>query len=58
VAQVSSPLLAAAFGQASTGGGRCWSRLYVFYHGGAPLSVILEFFSPRLEAYLGPAAPA
>jgi uncharacterized membrane protein YgcG len=35
--------------------GPFWSRQYYFWHGGAPLTLIHEVFSPKLEAYLGPA---
>jgi hypothetical protein len=34
--------------------GPFWSRQYYFWHGGAPLTLIHEVFSPKLEAYLGP----
>jgi hypothetical protein len=56
----SSPYLEEAFGAgaAAGGGGRpplFWGRYYVFWRGGAPLTVIFEAFSPALEAFLGPA---
>ena len=34
--------------------GPFWGRQYVFWHGGKPLTVIYEVFSPRLQEYLGP----
>jgi hypothetical protein len=34
--------------------GPFWSRQYYFWHGGTPLTLIHEVFSPKLEAYLGP----
>jgi hypothetical protein len=54
----SSPYLEEAFGAAAGGGGApplFWGRYYVFWRGGAPLTVIFEAFSPALEAFLGPA---
>ncbi|CAG9464556.1 unnamed protein product [Pedinophyceae sp. YPF-701] len=34
--------------------GPFWARHYVFYHDGAPLTVIYEVFSTALADYLGP----
>lgn len=45
--------LEAAFGVA----GPFWGRDYVFWHDGAPLTVIHEIFSPSLSQYLGPQRP-
>ena len=44
------PDLESKFGAA----GPFWCRHYMFWRGGAPLTMILEVFSPRLQAYLGP----
>ena len=37
--------------------GPFWGRDYVFWHGGKPLTVIHEVFSPALSQYLGPMMP-
>eukprot|EP00899_Mesostigma_viride_P021182 jgi/Mesvir1/29065/Mv18373-RA.1 len=37
--------------------GPFWARHYVFWHDGAPITVIYEVFSNKLEKYLGPAQP-
>lgn len=34
--------------------GPFWSRQYLFWHDGAPLTLIHEVFSNSLETYLGP----
>ena len=34
--------------------GPFWGRQYLFWHGGKPLTVIHEVFSPALEEFLGP----
>jgi p-hydroxybenzoic acid synthase len=34
--------------------GPFWGRLYLFWHGGQPLTVIHEVFSPHLAEYLLP----
>ena len=60
---VSSALWAAAFHacrnwQTLSDAGTCgpfWGRLYLFWHGGQPLTVIHEVFSPHLAKYLLPA---
>jgi len=44
-----SKLLEEAFGEV----GPLWARHYVFWHGGKPLTVIHEVFSPYLATYLG-----
>ena len=36
--------------------GPFWSRQYLFWHDGAPLTLIHEVFSSSLEAYLGPSS--
>ena len=33
--------------------GPFWGRQYFFWHNGKPLKLILEGFSPALDAYLG-----
>ncbi|GAQ80691.1 hypothetical protein KFL_000600080 [Klebsormidium nitens] len=38
--------------------GPFWSRHYVFYHDGRPLTLIYEVFSRSLEQYIGPMHPA
>ncbi|KIZ02201.1 Uncharacterized protein ycf21 [Monoraphidium neglectum] len=38
--------------------GPFWGRSYFFLHGGRPLTLIHEVFSPRLEEHLGPQRPA
>lgn len=52
LALVRAPGLAAGFGYP----GPYWSRHYRFFRGGSELTVIREVFSPRLQAWLGPAA--
>lgn len=42
--------LEAAFGV----NGPLWSRHYLFWHRGRPLTLIYEVFSPQLDRYLGP----
>ena len=37
--------------------GDAWGRHYTMFHGGRPLSVICEVFSPALERFLGPQRP-
>lgn len=49
----SSPALAEAFGEQ----GPFWGRHYLFWHHGAPLTLIYEVFSPYLSRYLGQASP-
>lgn len=44
-----SDAIAAAFGHP----GPFWARHYLFWHRGAPLTLIYEVFSPHLEKYLG-----
>ena len=44
-----SPVLETEFGQP----GPFWARYYMFWHGGQPLTLIHEVFSPYLEEYLG-----
>ncbi len=34
--------------------GPFWGRQYLFWHGGKPLTLIHEAFSPALDDYLGP----
>lgn len=34
--------------------GPFWGRQYLFWHAGAPLTLIHEAFSPRLLQYLAP----
>ena len=51
LARVDAPWLADRFRKP----GPFWSRHYRFFRGGQPLTVIREVFSPRLEAWLGPA---
>jgi chorismate lyase len=34
--------------------GPFWGRTYLFWHGGAPLTLIHEVFSNSLAAHLGP----
>lgn len=46
-------------GEREGGGGQgprrpLWGRHYIFWRGGAPLTVVYEVFSPGLDAYLGP----
>lgn len=48
-----SDFLSAAFGYE----GPFWGRYYLFWHGGKPLTLIYEVFSPYLELYLGSARP-
>jgi chorismate lyase len=43
-----SPILTAALGP-----GPLWSRHYLFWHRGQPLTLIYEVFSPNLQQYLG-----
>jgi chorismate lyase len=43
-----SPILTAALGP-----GPLWSRHYLFWHRGQPLTLIYEVFSPKLQQYLG-----
>ncbi len=43
-----SPILTAAFEP-----GQLWSRHYLFWHHGQPLTLIYEVFSPNLQQYLG-----
>lgn len=38
----------------TTDSSRLWGRHYTMAHGGRPLSVICEVFSPHLSAFLGP----
>jgi chorismate lyase len=45
-----SPELEAAFNQK----GPFWGRYYLFWHNGAPLTLIYEVFSPKLDRFLGP----
>jgi chorismate lyase len=45
-----SPALEIAFNQK----GPFWGRYYLFWHNGAPLTLIYEVFSPSLQKYLGP----
>ena len=33
--------------------GPFWGRQYFFWHGGRPLTLIYEVFSPRLQHFLG-----
>lgn len=35
--------------------GPYWGRQYLFWHGGRPLTLIHEVFSPHLAKYLGDA---
>ena len=42
--------LEAAFGHP----GPFWGRHYIFWHGGEPMTLIYEVFSPHLSKYLGP----
>lgn len=51
LALVRAPGLADGFGCE----GPYWSRHYRFFRGGRELTVIREVFSPRLQAWLGPA---
>ncbi len=44
------PALEVAFNQK----GPFWGRYYLFWHNGAPLTLIYEVFSPSLQKYLGP----
>lgn len=48
------PALEPTFGRP----GPYWARHYLFWHGGRPLTLIYEVFSPLLETYLGPLPPA
>jgi len=43
------PALAPVFGP-----GPYWSRHYLLWHGGQPLTLIYEVYSPQLTRYLGP----
>lgn len=38
------------------GPGPYWSRHYLLWHGGQPLTLIYEVYAPQLTKYLGPAA--
>lgn len=51
-----SPDLAAAFGvpEEDRETASFLARHYLFWHRGEPLALILEVFSPRLEAWMGP----
>ena len=51
LALVQAPALEEGFGCP----GPYWSRHYRFFRGGRELTVIREVFSPRLQAWLGPA---
>lgn len=37
--------------------GPFWGRSYLFWHGGRPMCLIYEVFSPALCPYLGPLEP-
>jgi chorismate lyase len=39
------------------GAGALWGRWYLSWHGGRPVALIYEVFSPRLTRWLGPHAP-
>ncbi len=54
IALVESAVLQDAFERA----GPFWSRHYLFWHHGRPLTVIRETFSPILERWLGPSRSA
>ena len=47
------PELEAVFGKP----GPYWGRHYIFWHKGAPMTVVYEVFNPALERQLGPAKP-
>jgi chorismate lyase len=47
--QGSQPQLSESFGVA----GELWGRHYLLWHGGRPLTLIYEVFSPLLQKYLG-----
>jgi chorismate lyase len=47
-----SPGLAAAFDHP----GPYWGRHYLLWHGGQPLTMIYEIYSPSIAKYLGPSA--
>jgi chorismate lyase len=47
-----SPGLAAAFAHP----GPYWGRHYLLWHGGQPLTMIYEIYSPAIAKYLGPSA--
>jgi chorismate lyase len=38
--------------------GPFWGRHYIFWHQGAPITVVYEVFNPRLEKQLGPSSPS
>jgi len=39
---------------AGAGGRELWARWYLMFHGGAPVCLIHEVFSPALEQWMGP----
>jgi chorismate lyase len=47
-----SPGLTAAFGHP----GPYWGRHYLLWHGGQPLTMIYEIYSPAIAKYLGPSS--